>query len=126
MQQIALANIPPTVGQGSLIRDMGKTIKAVNVQSAGTLNAGATPGFFREVQMISPVTIASATASSTFGVGVGSQGAQTLPSAGNVGDTGYGTYYIPIIIDGTIASADGTLANVATLPSSYLPLGGQM
>jgi hypothetical protein len=121
MQQVAVP-----ADKGSLIRDMGKTIKAVNVQTGGTLNAGATPGFFREIQFISPVTISSATASSTFGVGIGSQGAQTLPSAGNVGDTGYGTYYIPIIIDGTIASADGTAANVATLPSSYLPLGGQM
>jgi len=126
MKQLALTDIPPTVGQGTLIRDMGKTIKAVNVQATGTLNSAATPGFFREIQMITPVTIASATASSTFGVGFASQTGQTLPSAGNVGDTGYGTYYIPIVIDGTIASADGTAANVATLPSSYLPLGGQM
>ena len=119
MQQAA--EVP--ANKGDLIRDMGKTIKAVNVQTGGTLSANATPGFFREIQFISPVTVASATASSTFGVGVGSAGAQTLPSAGNVGDTGYGTYYIPIIIDGTIAS-DGT--TVATLPSTYLPLGGQM
>jgi len=110
-------------GKGDLIRDMGKTIKAVSVQSGGSIAANATPGFFREVQFISPVTVSSATASSTFGVGVGSQGAQVLPSAGNVGDSGYGTYYIPIIVDGTVAS-NGTTP--AILPIPYLPFGGQM
>jgi hypothetical protein len=116
--QLAASN-PVTIGQGTLIRDMGKTIKTV----IGT-SAGATAGFFREVQMITPVAVASATASTTFGVGFASQGAQTLPSAGNVGDSGYGTYYIPIIIDGTIATSNGT--TTATLPTNYLPLGGQM
>lgn len=116
--QIAALN-PVSIGQGTLIRDMGKTIKAV----IGT-SAGATAGFFREVQMITPVAVASATASTTFGVGVASQVGQTLPSAGNVGDDGYGTYYIPIIVDGTIATSNGS--TVAILPTNYLPLGGQM
>jgi len=117
---MALAPTNPTAvagPMGSLVRDMGKTIKA-------PISLTGTAGFFREVQMITPVTVASATASTTFGVGFNSRGAQNLPSAGNVGDTGYGTYYIPIIIDGVIASdAAGTKA---TLPTSYLPLGGQM
>jgi len=106
-----------------LIRDMGKTIKCVPSATSAAPAAGATPGFFREVQLIAPVTVASATASSNFGV-IGTA-AQSIPS-GNVGDTGYGTFYIPIIIDGTIASTDGTIANAVTLPSTYLPLGGQM
>ena len=106
-----------------LIRDMGKTIKCVPSASSAAPAAGATAGFFREVQLISPVTVASATASSNFGV-IGTA-AQSIPS-GNVGDAGYGTFYIPIIIDGTIASTDGTLANKVILPTTYLPLGGQM
>jgi len=108
--------------QGCLIRDMGKTIKA----PIGT-NVNATSGFFRAIQLISPTPIASPTSSSTFGVGEGGNGRlpATIP-AGNVGDRGYGTYYIPIIIDGIIASEDGTAATKATLPSPYLPIGGQM
>lgn len=105
----------PAPAAGDLIRDMGKTIKAP-ISADGV--AFGTLGFFREVQMLDPVSIASATASSTFGVGINSAGAQFQP-AGNVGDNGYGTYYIPIIVDGIIASG-------AALPSSYLPLGGQM
>jgi hypothetical protein len=106
-----------------LIRDMGKTIKCPASATSAVPAPGATSGFFREVQLISPVTIASATASSNFGV-IGTA-AQSIPS-GNVGDAGYGTFYIPIIIDGTIASLDGTIANAVNLPSNYLPLGGQM
>lgn len=109
--QVASAN--PVPAAGSLIRDMGKTIKA----PIGT-DVNATLGFFREVQVIDPVTVASATSSSTFGVGINAAGAQSQPS-GNVGDSGYNTYYIPIIVGGIVASG-------ATLPSTYLPLGGQM
>ena len=116
MQQVA-ADAIPAPGQGTLIRDMGKTIKA-------PITLLGTPGFFREVQLITPVALAGATASSTFGVGINSAGAQTLPAAGNVGDTGYGTYYIPIIIDGVIATTNGTTP--ATMPNTYLPFGGQM
>jgi hypothetical protein len=105
-----------------LIRDMGKTIKAV----IGTGNVAATEGFFREVQLISPVAAVSATGSTTFGVGAGVAGnaAGTLPSAGNAGSDGYGTFYIAIVIDGTLATSDGVTK--AVLPSPYLPLGGQM
>jgi hypothetical protein len=106
-----------------LIRDMGKTIKCVPSASSAAPATGATSGFFREVQLIAPTTVASATASSNFGV-IGTA-AQSIPS-GNVGDAGYGTFYIPIIIDGTIASEDGTVANAVKLPTTYLPLGGQM
>lgn len=114
-----LAAALPAPDAGSLIRDMGKTIKA----PIGT-NVAATAGFFREVQLITPVAAVSATGSTTFGVGLNSAGAAVQPGAGNVGDAGYGTYYIPIIIDGTLATSDGT--TLAVLPSTYLPLGGQM
>ena len=117
--QLAAVNPASDPAQGSLLRDMGKTIKTV----VGT-SAGATPGFFREVQFITPVAVASATASTTFGVGVNSAGSQTLPSAGNVGDTGYGTYYIPIIVEGTIATSNGSTVAQVSVP--YLPFGGQM
>jgi hypothetical protein len=97
---------------------MGKTIKApLGIQST------ATYGFFRQVQFIDPQAAVSATGSTTFGVGIGSQGAQTL-SLGSVSDTGYGTYYLPIIVDGTVATSNGITK--AVLPIPYLEFGGQM
>ena len=113
-----LAAAIPVPAQGYLIRDMGKTIKA----PLGN-GVSATAGFFRAVQVISPVAAVAPTGNSTFGVGLNSAGAAVLP-AGNVGDAGYGTYYIPIVIDGTLATSDGS--TLAVLPSSYLPIGGQM
>ena len=112
--QIAVAN--PVPAEGALIRDMGKTIKSlISADSGATFG---TLGYFREVQVLSPSSPASATASTTFGVGINSAGAMSLP-AGNAGDSGYGTYYIPIVVEGIIAST-------ANLPTTYLPLGGQM
>jgi hypothetical protein len=102
---------------------MGKTIKCAPSTTSAAPASNATSGFFREVQLISPVTIASATASSNFGV-IGTA-AQSIPS-GNIGDAGYGTFYIPIIIDGTIASTDGTVANAVILPNVSLAINGQM
>lgn len=115
---VSLAAINPVPDQGALIRDMGKTIKCPI--SADGVTFGSS-GFFREVQVLdqAAMTVATATSSVTFGVGTNSAAAQTLPSAGNPGDRGYGTYYIPIVIEGTLASG-------AVLPTTYLPLGGQM
>lgn len=118
-----LAAALPAPAAGSLIRDMGKTIKAP-IGVAGVVAATATSGFFREVQLITPVAAVSATGNTTFGVGINSAGAAVQPGAGNAGDDGYGTYYIPIIIDGALATSDGS--TLAVLPSTYLPLGGQM
>jgi hypothetical protein len=92
------------------LRDMGKTIFAALGTAAGP-SAGQTPGYFREVQVITPSTVASATSSVTFGVGappviasnLGIPG--TLPApGGNAGDSGYNTFYIPIVVGGVIAS----------------------
>jgi hypothetical protein len=110
--------------KGTLLRDMGKTIKAP-IGVSGVVDPNATAGFFRAVQFIFPVASVSATGSTTFGVGIGSAGAGTLPTAGNAGDTGYGTYYIPVIVDGTLATSAGTQATVATQPQ-YGELNGQM
>ena len=122
--QLAAVNPTNVAGpQGSLVRDMGKTIKAP-IGVAGVLDPAATAGFFREVQLITPVPAVAPTGSTTFGVGINSLGAGNLPSAGNAGDAGYGTYYIPIVVDGSLATEDGS--TVATLPTTYLPLGGQL
>ena len=104
---------------GTIIRDMGKTIKAP------ILGRTTTPGFFRAIQLINPVPSVGATDSTTFGVGIGSQGTRTLPEAGNTGDFGYGTYYLPIIINGTIPTTSADFITFS-LPVPYLPLGGQM
>lgn len=105
--QLASVN-PALIPQGTLLRDMGKTIKA----PIGT-NPSATAGFFQEVQFIAPQP-----SSGTFGVGQGSQGAGTLPSAGNAGDAGYGTYYLATAIDGTLATSDGTTTAVLPIVST--------
>lgn len=102
---------------GKLIRDMGKTIKAriANAED-GVLGSSATEGFFREVQLITP---AVASTSSSFGV----QGHVAGPNPGNAG---YDTYYLAIIVDGTIATSAGTFATKAVLANTYIPFGGQM
>jgi len=116
------AEIP--TGKGILLRDMGKTVKAP-IGIGGVLKPSATNGYFRAIQFIAPVVVSSATSSTTFGVGIGSQGAAVLPTAGNVADVGYGTYYIPVSVDGTLATSFGTQESIATLPTSYL-FGKQM
>ena len=115
---VQLATALPVPSQGALIRDMGKTIKCPISVDGVTFG---TPGFFREVQVLdqAAMAVATPTSSVTFGVGTNSNKSQSINASGNPGDSGYGTYYIPIVIEGTLAST-------AVLPSTYLPLGGQM
>ena len=109
-----------TLQSGWVMRDMGKTIKAgISSDNGVTVKA---PGFFREVQVLAPTSVASATAQSTFGVGVTGVGTGNgvpgaLPSGGNAGDDGYCTYYLPIVVGGVIAEG----ADVAT--NNLLPDG---
>jgi hypothetical protein len=85
-----------------VLRDMGKTIKATVVTSGNVPNTTATPGFFREVQVLVPSTVQFPTSSTNNGV-IG-QLPGSLPSAGNAGDAGYATFYIPIVVGGVVAS----------------------
>ena len=112
-------------GKGALVRDMGKTIKAPIGDNTAPIPVAttATEGFFREIQFIDPQPAVGPTGQTTFGVGTGSQGAGILPSAGNAGDDGYGTYYLAIVVDGTLATSNGAIP--AVLASPYL-FGGQM
>ena len=81
-------------GNPTVARDMGKTITAaVN---------GGTLGAFRAVQLLEPVTVASATAASNFGVQGSVPG--SITTTGNQGDKGYNTFYVPIVSGGVIAS----------------------
>jgi hypothetical protein len=104
----------PSTITNAVLRDMGKTIKAVVSNSTSSISStSATPGYFREVQLLLPSTAATGT---TFGVGYGSVGAGNLPGllpAGNAGDDGYGTFYLPIVVGGVVAS-DATGANPLT------------
>ena len=121
-----LAESIPTPSQGYILRDMGKTIRAALSVGANSnfLQPIANTGFFRAVQLITPVAAVAPTGSTTFGVGTNSLGAGNLISAGNVGDAGYGTYYVPIVIDGALATDGAGLTS--ELPDPYLLLGGQM
>jgi hypothetical protein len=115
-----------------VLRDMGKTIKA-RVSSAAPAVSGTTfgtPGFFRAVQFITPVTVATNTSATTFGVGggdvsacgLGGTGAAQSITAGNPSDFGYGTFYIPIVNEGIVAS-DATTGAPINVPAAPLNLG---
>lgn len=118
MMRVPSSQIPP----GTLIRDMGKTIKA-----SARSSVGSTPGFFRAVQLITPD---AATGKTTFGI-YGNMPRSLRP--GNIGDMGYRTYYIPIVVNETIGSisvrdefSDSVIVSPILPISPYPLLGGQM
>jgi hypothetical protein len=101
----------------TVLRDMGKTIKAsVATNAAGAAPLG-TPGFFREVQLLVPSV--SATPLTATNNGVIGQLPGSLPAGGNSGDGGYATFYIPIVVSGVVA---GTAAS-PSLPLTIAPAG---
>jgi hypothetical protein len=102
--------VPPA---GTLIRDMGKTVVA-----PVSFDSRAISGFFRAVQLITPSPAVSAIGKTTFGVGGNVPRSLTT---GNIGDMGYRTYYVAVVVDGTIASVGGSIA-----AAPYPPLSGQM
>jgi hypothetical protein len=112
MMRVPSSQIPP----GTLMRDMGKTIKA-----STSPGYGSTPGFFRAVQLITPDAAVSATGKTTFGI-YGNVPRSLRP--GNIGDMGYRTYYIPIVVDGILGSINILLDLQPITP--YPPVGGQM
>jgi hypothetical protein len=116
MMPVPLSKIPA----GVLARDMGKTI-----QAPISYYYGSTYGFFRAVQLITPDGAVSATGNTTFGV-YGNAPRSLRP--GNIGDMGYRTYYIPIIVNGTFDTAgNGIIQYPAAFPPiPYRLLGGQM
>ena len=97
----------------TVARDMGKTIFAGISTDSGVTVAAA--GFFREIQLLAPVSVASATASTNFGV-LGS-----APSASNVGAAGYNTYYVPTVVNGVLPAGATTIIN-----NAFPLLGGQL
>lgn len=119
--QLAALLALPNNGSASapILRDMGKTISAALAPSGAT---ATTSGFFRAVQVIVPSIVPSATSATNFGV-IGSSGG-VLP-AGNSGDLGYATYYIPITVGSVVASnAAGTAA--LSISAAGLMLGEQL
>lgn len=107
-----------------ILRDMGKTIKATVANSGNIPNTTATPGFFREVQVLIPSTVANATAVTNFGV-IGAQAGSLPFPGGNAGDGGYATFYIPIIVGGMVASiANGS--GPLTVSPAGLMIGEQL
>jgi hypothetical protein len=109
--------VPPSqIPAGTLIRDMGKTVRAPIF-----FGYQSTPGFFRAVQLITPVGAVSATGNTTFGV-YGNAPRSFRP--GNIGDMGYRTYYIIINVNGSYGTVDGETPIPSAVP--YPLLGGQM
>lgn len=114
MMIVPNSQIPP---EGTLMRDMGKTISAIPLN----VNYKATPGLFRAIQFITPDPSVSATGKTTFGV-YGNVPRSLRP--GNIGDRGYRTYYTPIVVNGTLGTFDGVVGLPPGLP--YPLFGGQM
>ena len=92
------ATVLGNLGAGSVYaRDMGKTVvAAVATTTAGTVVG--TPGAFRQVQLLKPVTVQYPT--SVTNLGVQGQPAGTW----SVGDSGYNTFFIPEVLGGVLAS----------------------
>jgi hypothetical protein len=115
-----MVDVSVTVGdaltaQGGLpvMRDMGKTIKAV-ISAAGVQPAdlATNAGFFREYQILVPTVVPGPTSSSNFGV----IGGPTSPTA----YTSYFTVYVPIEVGGTypgVAAGSGGVAPRAAPPA---------
>lgn len=98
MVSIAATNVGGPLPR--VVRDMGKTVFA-GISSNGGTTVG-NPGYFRAVQILSPVSVATPTSSTNFGVQGSVPG--TLPApGGNPGDMGYNTFYIPIVVNGILA-----------------------
>jgi hypothetical protein len=96
-----------------VFRDMGKTI-----QAAYAGNGTSSVGFFRCVQLLNPVAVASATAATNFGVNGSQPG--TIAS-GNAGDDGYNTFYIPISVGGVAPGGGATpVANIGPIAGNIL------
>ena len=84
-------------GTTTYARDMGKTVFA----SVATTTAGTTvgtPGAFRQIQLLEPVTVQYPTSVTNFGVIGQAYGTWS------VGDSGYNTFYIPEVLGGVLAS----------------------
>jgi hypothetical protein len=103
-----------------LMRDMGKTVKASVVASTFV----GTPGFFREVQVLVPSIVASATSSSANGV-IGQLPGSLPAPGGNAGDAGYATFYIPIVVSGVVASTAAAVPVALTVSSAGIKIGEQ-
>jgi hypothetical protein len=114
--------VTPTIPSNAVLRDMGKTIKAGVASSVGA--AIGAEGFFREVQILQPSVVASPTASTSFGVIGNLPG--LLPAAGNAGDSGYSTFYLPILVEGVAPGAAGSTTAPLTTTSAALVLGAQL
>jgi hypothetical protein len=121
------AGINDAFGGNVALRDMGKTIKA-RVASSAPLTSATTfgaPGFFRAVQFIVPQVVSTPTSSTSFGVGqtnIGTGIPQSLP-AGNPADFGYGTFYIPVVVEGVVAGASDASGLPISVPAVNVNLG---
>jgi len=107
------------VGGVGYARDMGKTVIAsVATSSAGT--TVGTPGAFRQIQILGPVTVQFPTSVTSFGV-LG-QAAGTW----SVGDSGYNTFYIPEVLGGVLASTAAAIGTPVTQNAATLIPDGQL
>ena len=101
-----------------MLRDMGKTIKAPLADSQ-TATAFGTFGFWRAVQVLSPSIIGSPLAISNYGVTGQAAGNRPITNGSNAGDSGYNTFYIPIVVGGEVASNVAQTAALTVSSAGY-------
>jgi len=118
MVTLATAGASLSGGTALVLRDMGKTVKASVSTSATTASTTSLPGFFRQVQFLYPTAT-----SLTFGVN--GQQAGTFPLAGNTGDKGFNSFYIPIVVEGVVPTNNAGTGLVSLNSASCIP-GGSM
>ena len=115
---VSLANAGASItGTPLVMRDMGKTVKATVSTSLTVASTTALAGFFRQVQFLTPTAD-----SLTFGVN--GQQAGTF-NAGNTGDKGFNSFYIPIVVEGVVPTTSAGTALVSLNSASCIP-GGSM
>lgn len=122
---VSLATAGASVLGGStatmVVRDMGKTVVApVSNALPATSASTGTPGAFRQVQLLQPVTVQYPTSVTNFGV-------QGQPAGTwSVGDSGYNTFYVPEVLDGVLASNGPLPAGPVAQSTSTLVPDGQL
>jgi hypothetical protein len=104
----------------AVMRDMGKTVKAViGVAGSQPTDLITNSGFFRQYQILVPSVISSATSASNFGV-IGDANTPTAYSD-------FYTVYVPIVVGGTIAGVSNGSGGVApTLEGASLITDGML
>jgi hypothetical protein len=108
-----------------VLRDLGKTIYAPLADAVSATLFG-TPGYWRAVQVLDPSFFVGGTADGNSGITGQAPGFRPVATGGNNGDKGYNTYYLPIVMNGTVPGSAATTSVPLTPVETKMILGGVM